>query len=97
MSELTTEEQEIKQDLDKYLETKEFRYHPDDEVVHRVIKGLAARRSKTGMLLCPCRLATGDPEKDQAIVCPCRYHEKEIAEQGMCHCRLFVASDWSGE
>lgn len=93
---LTPEEQSIKADLDKYLEDKDFRYNPDEDVVRRVIKGMAARKAKTGMALCPCRLATGDPEKDRKIVCPCEYHEKEIAEQGMCHCQLFVAPEKPG-
>ncbi|MDK2916192.1 MAG: ferredoxin-thioredoxin reductase catalytic chain, partial [Euryarchaeota archaeon] len=35
------------------------------------------------------RLRSDDPEKDRIIICPCIYHEKEIEEQGTCHCRLF--------
>lgn len=91
--ELTPEEQAIKDRLDKYIEGKSFRYNPDDETVNRIIKGLAKRQEKTGMALCPCRLATGKPELDEKIACPCVYHEQEIEEQGMCHCQLFVAGD----
>lgn len=91
---LTPDEAAIKQNLDAYVAEKAFQYHPDPEVVARVIRGLAKRREKTGRAYCPCRLVTGDPEKDEAIVCPCRYHESEIETQGACHCKLFVAADY---
>ncbi len=91
---LSPAEEAIKADLDAYVARQPFRYHPDPEVVRRVIKGLAKRQEATGRAYCPCRLVTGDPEKDEAIVCPCRYHESEIESQGSCHCKLFVAADY---
>jgi ferredoxin-thioredoxin reductase catalytic subunit len=55
----------------------------------RRLRGLARNKVRVGAAYCPCRLRSGDPEKDRIIICPCIYHEKEIEEQGACHCRLF--------
>jgi ferredoxin-thioredoxin reductase catalytic subunit len=88
---LSPEAQQIKQELDAYLQDKDFVYNPDTEVVDRVLEGMAKRKAKTGKAFCPCRLVSGNDEADAKIVCPCAFHEDEIREQGMCHCRLFVA------
>ncbi|MBN2713797.1 MAG: ferredoxin:thioredoxin reductase [Planctomycetes bacterium] len=92
--ELTPKEMAIKSMLDKYVEGKDFKYHPDDAVVQRIIKGLAKRKEKTGKAYCPCRLVTGKPELDEKIICPCEFHVEEIKEHGMCHCQLFVSMDY---
>ena len=36
---------------------------------------------------------SGDKEKDKAIICPCIYHEDEIAKDGHCHCQLYYRKD----
>lgn len=80
----------IRAALAEYEAAAPVRFNPDAEIVARIIDGLEARERKTGMRLCPCRLASGDPEKDRAIVCPCAYHLEEVARDGHCHCYLFV-------
>lgn len=87
---LTPEAEAIKKRLDAWLEGTDYAYNPDEEAVHRVLNGMAKRQAATGKAYCPCRIVSGDPEKDAKIVCPCAYHEEEIARDGMCHCRLFV-------
>jgi ferredoxin-thioredoxin reductase catalytic chain len=38
--------------------------------------------------ICPCKQQfPPDPDKD--IVCPCPTLDKEVAQNGFCHCRLF--------
>ena len=44
---------------------------------------------KHGERYCPCRIRSGDTEKDRLIICPCAYHEDEIENEGHCHCNLF--------
>jgi ferredoxin-thioredoxin reductase catalytic subunit len=61
----------------------------DERQLEAVLRGLARNQERFGAAYCPCRLRSGDPEKDRGIVCPCIYHEKEIEEEGACHCRLF--------
>lgn len=80
----------IREALELYERTAPVRFNPDASVVERIIDGLEARERKTGMRLCPCRLARGDPAEDQKIVCPCVYHLEEVERDGHCHCWLFV-------
>ena len=87
-------EQEIRHRLEKYLEGTPYRFNPDAAVVEEVIKGLAIRRLKTGHEYCPCRVVTGNVEKDKKIICPCDYHEKEIERKGRCFCGLLVGPDY---
>jgi ferredoxin-thioredoxin reductase catalytic subunit len=80
----------IKDSYRKYAESQGFRLNPDDKVVEMIIKGLLANQEKNGARYCPCRIVTGDKEKDVKIICPCAYHRDEIKEMGHCHCNLFV-------
>jgi ferredoxin-thioredoxin reductase catalytic chain len=72
-----------------YAKEKGFILNVDEKQLEAVLRGLARNKERFGEEYCPCRLRSGDPEKDRIIICPCIYHEKEIEEQGTCHCRLF--------
>jgi len=72
-----------------YAKEKGYVLNVDEKQLSAVLRGLARNQEKYGAAYCPCRLRSGDPEKDRIIICPCIYHEKEIEEQGACHCRLF--------
>jgi ferredoxin-thioredoxin reductase catalytic chain len=61
----------------------------DEKQLGTVIRGLVRNKNKFGRPYCPCRLRSGDEEKDRAIECPCVYHKDEVATQGSCHCRLY--------
>jgi len=63
--------------------------NPDETQLGIVIKGLVRNKTKFGHPYCPCRLRSGDEEKDRAIECPCVYHKEEVANQGFCHCHLY--------
>jgi ferredoxin-thioredoxin reductase catalytic subunit len=67
--------------------------NPDKKVLNTVIRGLARNKKKHGEQYCPCRLRSGDVEKDRAIICPCIYHKDEIANDGHCHCQLYYRKD----
>lgn len=75
--------------------------NPDKKVLDAVIRGLARNEKKFGEWYCPCRLRSGDKEKDRAIICPCIRHKDEIAQDGYCHCQLYdrkdVAEKMTGE
>ena len=73
------------------------RFNPDRQTVSRLITALARRAHQFGEPYCPCRVMTGDPEKDKDIICPCVYHEEEIAADGICHCFLFCSSEYAAE
>ena len=87
------EETLIRERIEQYAEQSSFKLNPDEKTVARVIKGLAARKKKYGFDFCPCRIVSGDKEKDDKIICPCEYHEEEVSRDGKCHCDLFVAAN----
>ncbi len=86
------EEIKIRTMLTEYAAHSPYTLNPDTKTVDRVVKGLVMRKIKYGYAYCPCRLVTGDAEKDKKIVCPCVYHAEEIEREGECHCQLFVAA-----
>ncbi len=88
-----TTEEELRAWAEHEAEISGFRLNPDERQRRTVIKGLARNRERFGARYCPCRIRSGDPEKDVAIVCPCVHREDEIAEQGRCHCNLFHAPE----
>ena len=75
---------------ERYAKHKGLRLNPDKKVVEMVVKGLLSNQEKHGARYCPCRIITGDKEKDRKTICPCAYHEDEIKEKVICHCGLFV-------
>ncbi len=84
-----TQYREILAWVREYAKEKGLVLNPDDRQLNAVIRGLVRNRLKHGERYCPCRIRSGDPEKDRLIVCPCSHHEKEIVDEGHCHCNLF--------
>ena len=72
-----------------YAQEKGWVLNKDDKQLGTVIRGLVRNKNKFGRPYCPCRLRSGDEEKDRAIECPCIYHKDEVATQGHCHCHLY--------
>jgi ferredoxin-thioredoxin reductase catalytic chain len=67
-----------------YLITK------DIEFAKELIAGLIANRKRYGYIACPCRIASGKPDDDRDIVCPCDYRDDDLVEFGQCFCGLYV-------
>ena len=88
----TAEEKEIRAWAEEYAKNG-LVLNPDAKVLATVIRGLARNRKKFGERYCPCRIRSGDKEKDRDIICPCIYHKEEIAGEGHCHCNLFFRKD----
>jgi ferredoxin-thioredoxin reductase catalytic subunit len=84
-------EEEMQAWADAEAKAHGFVLNPDERQLKAVLKGLVRNRERFGARYCPCRIRTGDPEKDRTIECPCVYRGSEIAEQGRCHCNLFLA------
>jgi len=80
-----------------YARKEGFCLNPDKKLVEGLVRALIERERKYGERYCPCRLITGDREKDKKIICPCAYHKKEIEKDGHCHCLLFVRKDGEKE
>jgi ferredoxin-thioredoxin reductase catalytic subunit len=90
------DEKEILAWATEYAKAHGYRLSSEEKRLDGVIRGLARNKQRFGSRYCPCRIRSGDVEKDKSIVCPCIYHEQEIKDQGSCHCNLFFSEETSG-
>lgn len=83
----------IRKWAEEYARAHGFHLNPDEKQRNLVLRGLSRLKRRTGEQYCPCRVRTGEKEKDKMIICPCVYHEDEITKVGHCHCNLFFAGE----
>ena len=81
--------------LKKIQEPKGYFFYNDLERVFELLEGLTTNKERYGYMACPCRLASGDREKDRDIICPCVYREPDVREFGSCYCNLYVSREWN--
>ncbi len=81
--------------LRKVQEPKGYMFNKDKDWVLNILKDLLVNKERYGYTSCPCRLASGDREKDRDIVCPCVYRADDVAEYGSCYCNLYVSKAWN--
>jgi len=79
----------IRKWAEEYAASRGWHLNVNDKQLDAVVKGLARNTLRFGEQYCPCRMRTGDEEKDREIICPCIYHEDELEHDGCCHCRLY--------
>lgn len=82
--------EEIRKRIEEFLKDKSYSFNPDPDIVNSILKAMTKRYIKHGKDYCPCRVVTGDKEKDEQIVCPCVFHQREVEDDGHCHCMLFT-------
>ena len=68
--------------------------NPNEEVNEGVTMGLARNKLIYGKRYCPCFMVIGETKEEQKEadnrICPCKPAiEKEIPEDGLCHCGIF--------
>jgi len=76
-------------------EAKGYFFNKDQARVIELLEALIKNKDRYGYMVCPCRLASGDRQKDRDIFCPCNYREPDVAEFGSCYCNLYVSQDWN--
>ena len=64
---------------------------PVPDLLNDLLQGLATNEERYGYPSCPCRIASGDIEKDRDIICPCDYRDPDVEEHGQCYCALYVS------
>ncbi|MBN3036843.1 MAG: ferredoxin:thioredoxin reductase [Candidatus Diapherotrites archaeon] len=75
----------------QYCEGGDFALNPDAAFLEDVLDGVMQKQAETGLRYCPCRLTTGDFEKDIDLLCPCFFRAQEKWKtKGECWCSLFV-------
>ncbi len=77
--------------LRKDAEQSGYHLNPDEDFVRDLVVGLLVNQMRHGYAACPCRLASGKPDEDRDIVCPCDYRDPDLDEHGACYCALYVS------
>ncbi len=77
-----------------------FVQNPNEEVNEGVAMGLARNRLIYGKRYCPCFIVQGETKEEQKAannrICPCTPAlEKEIPEDGVCHCGIFCTPEYA--
>jgi ferredoxin-thioredoxin reductase catalytic chain len=76
-------------------EAKGYYFNADKKKTFELLDGLLVNKERYGYMCCPCRLASGDREKDKDIICPCVYRVPDVEEYGSCYCNLYVSRKWN--
>jgi len=76
-------------------ESEETGYHVNDDVefVEMLLENIDVNIERYGYGTCPCRLASGNKEKDLDLICPCDYRDTDLNDYGACFCALYVTQD----
>lgn len=76
---------------EKFCEKNDFQLNPDVEHADMAMEGALEQEKLKGLKYCPCRLQTGEFDKDLELLCPCNFKIQDTwKEKGMCWCGLFV-------
>ncbi|MFP4226777.1 MAG: ferredoxin-thioredoxin reductase catalytic domain-containing protein [Desulfobacterales bacterium] len=87
--------EQLYEQLRKVQEPKGYYFNKDTDLVMDLLNSLLVNKERYGYMVCPCRLAAGDKEKDKDIMCPCVYREPDVKEYGSCYCGLYVSREWN--
>ena len=79
--------------LGREAEASGYHLNPDREFTWELVQGLLVNKQRYGYWACPCRLATGDKQKDLDIICPCDYRDADLLDWGNCYCALYVSDE----
>jgi len=92
-NEFIEELEKTKKFANKVVNQFNWAFNPKEEIVERVLKGLTNNKIKYGKRYCPCFVVKFD-ESDR--ICPCKVAiEKEIPEDGVCHCGIFCTPEYA--
>ena len=83
----------LRERLREEAEAAGYHLNPDDELTGILVEGLLVNEERYGYWACPCRLATGDREKDLDIICPCDYRDADLLDYDACYCALYVSEE----
>jgi ferredoxin-thioredoxin reductase catalytic chain len=81
--------------LKKTQEAKGYFFNKDKGRVFELLDALITNKKRYGYMACPCRLASGNKDKDKDIICPCVYRAPDVEEYGSCYCNLYVSKEWN--
>jgi ferredoxin-thioredoxin reductase catalytic subunit len=98
-AEFLEELEKTKKFTDKVNKNFGWVYHPMAEVVEGVQLGLARHKMLYNKRYCPCFMVVEEEGKFKSAddrVCPCKPAiEKEIPQEGKCHCGIFCTPEYA--
>lgn len=83
------EKLKLRKKLQAYADSQNFKLNENEKALDGILAALLRNKKFKGEIYCPCRIITGNNEKDREIICPCVFHRGEIELQGHCKCTLF--------
>lgn len=85
---------DLKAYMGPFVDRLGYKFNTDAEFVDDVLASELEILERAGDVYCPCRVRTGDPKEDVAIICPCiPFHRDEFAALKKCWCGLFITKD----
>ena len=91
--EFKTELEKTKRFTDKVVKQFDWAYNPDVEINVNIQFGLTRNKLIYEKRYCPCFFVQND---DTDRICPCPPAiEKEIPEDGVCHCQIFCTPEYA--
>jgi len=85
----------------KVVKQFNWTFNPDEAVVERIVKGLTNNKLMYGKRFCPCFVVEKVDGKYKSVedrICPCKPAiEKEIPNEGVCHCGIFCTEEYAKE
>jgi len=98
--EFQTEMEKTEAFVDKVNKQFGFVQNPNEEVNEGVTMGLARNKIIYGKRFCPCFMVIGETKDERKEadnrICPCKPAlEKEIPEDGLCHCGIFCTPEYA--
>ena len=99
-TEFKDEMAKTKEFADKICASKGFVYNPIEDVNEGVLMGLARNKMIYNKRFCPCFMVIGETKEERRAadnrICPCKPAlEKEIPEEGKCHCGIFCTPQYA--
>lgn len=84
---------------DKVIDSRGWVYNPDPLINEGIQMGLTRNKMIYGKRFCPCFMIDTTGEKPKSMddrICPCKPAiEKEIPEDGVCHCQIFCTPEFA--
>ncbi len=107
MIKIDMESEEFKEEMartkeftDKMCSSNGWVYNPIEDVNEGVTMGLARNKIIYNKRFCPCFMVIGETKEERKAadnrICPCKPAiEKEIPEDGKCHCGIFCTPEYA--
>ena len=86
--------EEVKRRAESEAKSRGYFLTPDKKFLQDLLRGLLENEIKYGYPSCPCRISSGNYEKDRDIICPCDYRDPDVMEYGSCYCNLYISKSF---